>query len=152
MRPVPLTHECHGQIIQVAATPLQRGDEEDEQRATRRKTWKQGDEGDWVAGCWLCSEALLQEAVSRWMQVRVVASAMPMLCFVPVVRVIAFSQLPLSLPLPLPLPPAVLVLFIFAVAVPPFPPLVLLASWEVEGYNTVTVSAHEEPLPVSTVL
>lgn len=50
---------------------------------------------------------------------------MPVLCFVPVVRVIAFARLPL--PLSLPLPSAVLILLIFAVAIPSFPPLVLLA-------------------------
>lgn len=76
-------------------------------------------------GCWILSGALLQEAVCRWEQVRVVASAMPVLCFVPVVRVIAFARLPL--PLSLPLPSAVLILLIFAVAIPSFPPLVLLA-------------------------
>lgn len=141
MCPVPLIHERHGQIIQVAATPLQRGDEEDEQRVSfggggsvgGGRLGSQGDEGRRVVGCWMWSEALLQEAVSRWEKVRVVASAMPVLCFVPVVRISAFTRLPHSLPLPLPLPSAVLILFIFAVAIPPFPPLILLASWGLKG-------------------
>lgn len=60
MCPVPLIHERHGQIIQVAATPLHRGDEEDEQwvrfggRGSEEEDLKikvmKGD-GWWVAGC-----------------------------------------------------------------------------------------------------
>lgn len=78
--------------------------------------------------CETLSRALLEEAVFRWERVRVVASAMPVLCFVPVVRVIAFTQL--SLPVSLSLPSAVLVLLVFAVAIPPFPSVVLPASWK----------------------
>lgn len=131
-----LCNERHGQIIQVAATPLQRGDEEDEQCVRFRGRGLEEEDLEIRMtmrvglGCWILSGALLQEAVCRWEQVRVVASAMPVLCFVPVVRVIAFARLPL--PLPLPLPSAVLILLIFAVAIPSFPPLVLLAPWELK--------------------
>lgn len=43
MCPVPLMHERHGPIIQVAATPLQRGDKEDEQCV---RFWKSRREED----------------------------------------------------------------------------------------------------------
>lgn len=138
MCPVPLMHERHGQILQVAATPLQRGDEEDEQCVRFRGRGLEEEDLEIRMttrvglGCRIWSGALLQEAVCRWEQVRVVASAMPVLCFVPVARVIVLARLPLPLPLSLPLPSAILILLIFAVAIPSFPPLVFLAPCELK--------------------
>lgn len=80
------------------------------------------------------SEALLHQAVFGGGRVCVVASAMSVLSFVPVIQVFAFTcvSLPLLLPFSLPLPSPLLVLLIFAVvAIPPLPPLILLpSSWE----------------------
>lgn len=119
MCPIPLVHKHYIQIIQVAATPLQRGVEGGEQwvrmgKFGRRKNGRITG-GGW-GGARLClSRALLYKAVFRGDWVCVVASAMPVLRFVPVIRVLAFTCVPLSLPFSLPLPSPLLVLLIFSV-------------------------------------
>lgn len=134
MCPIPLVHKHYIQIIQVAATPLQRGVEGGEQWVRLGKFWRRKN-GRITGGGWggarLClSRALLYEAAFRGDWVCVVASAMPVLRFVPVIRVLTFTCV--SLPLSLPLPSPLLVLLIFpVVAIPPFSSLILPpSSWK----------------------
>lgn len=133
MCPIPLVHK-HIQIIQVAATPLQRGVEGGEQWVRVGMCWRRKNGritgGGGCGGARLClSRALLYKAISSRDWVCVVASAMPVLRFVPVIRVFTFTCV--SLPLSLPLPSPLLVLLIFpVVAIPPFSSIALPPSWK----------------------
>lgn len=76
---------------------------------------------DWEGERRCTSQALLYKVIFGPQQVWVVISAMPVLRFVPVIRVFSFTCDPLSFPFPLPLPSPVLGFFILpVVAVPPF--------------------------------
>ncbi len=134
MCPIPLVHKHYIQIIQVAATPLQRGVEGGEQWVRMGKFWRRKNGritgwGGWGGARRCLSRALLYKAVFRGDRVCVMASAMPVLRFVPVIRVLAFTCV--SLPLSLPLPSPLWVLLIFpVVAVPPLSSLILPpSSW-----------------------
>ena len=102
--------------------------------------------GRGTGGRWGGIRALLYKAFFGGDRCCVVASAVPVLCFVPVIRVFTFTwvSLPLSLPLPLPLSPPLLVLLIFAiVAISPLSSLVLLpCSWKMgKGHNYLSSSS-----------
>lgn len=147
MCPIPLVHKQYIKIIQVAATPLQRGVEGGEQLVRMGKFWRRKN-GRITVGGWedvrLClSRALLYKAILRGDWVYVLASAMPVLCFVPVIRVFPFTcvSLPLSLPFSLPLPSSLLVPLVFAV--PPFA-IIPSSSWGLRKWNNEEEWSREE--------
>ena len=132
MCPIPLVHKHYIQIIQVAATPLQRGVEGvgvGTVGGGRGEFWRRKNGrirgGGWGGARLRLFRALLYEADFRGDWVCVVASAVPVLRFVPVIRVFTFCRV--SLPVSLPLPSTLEVLLIFpVVAIPPFSSLVIL--------------------------
>lgn len=85
--------------------------------------------GEWGGARCCLSRALLYKGALRGDWFCVMASAVPVLCFVPVIRVFTFTCVSLSLSLPLP-SPLLGLLFFPVVAIPPFSSLTLpVHSW-----------------------